>query len=156
MAARARRARPRGRGEAGFTLLELLITLAVMVIGMTGILGLQLATTRANQGASQTAEGVTIAQRTLEEARSKTLAQLLADHDDDGALPIDHDFDAQTVTGRTTTYLRRITVEATEASDDLLRVRVEVTWADDGAAIGDPDHTHVVSVELLRTRQEAF
>lgn len=137
-------------------MLELLITLAIMVIGMTGMLGLQLATTRANQGAGQTAEAVTIAQRTLEEARSKTLTQLIADYDDDTTLPIDHDFDAQTVTGRTTTYLRRLTVEATDASTDLLRMRVEITWADDGAAIGDPDRTRSVSVELLRTRQESF
>ncbi len=156
MPARPPPRRTRDRAQAGFTMLELLVTLAIMVIGLTGMLGLQLASTRANQGASQTAEAVTVAQRTLEEARSKTLAQLLADYDDDGVLPIEHDFDAQTVVGRTTTYLRQITVEETAASPDLLRVRVEVTWADDGAVVGDPDHTHTVAAELLRTRQEAF
>ncbi|MCA9679301.1 MAG: prepilin-type N-terminal cleavage/methylation domain-containing protein [Kofleriaceae bacterium] len=152
-----RRRRRAGRGQDGFTLFELLVTLAVSVIGMTGVVALQLATTRTNAMAAQTSDAVTIAKRTLEEARGKTLAQMYVDYEDvDAALPIDYDFGSQTVAGRTATYLRRIIVESTAASVDLLRIRVEVVWADEGADVNDLMHRHEISVELLRTRQEDF
>ena len=142
--------RPRGNSQAGFTMVELMVTMAVSVIGVAGVLALQLATIKTNAGAAQSAEAVGIAGRTIEEARGLSLAALLAELDDDGALPIDHDFDGATVIGRTTTYRRRIVVEALDDRANLLRVRVEVTWTDDRAA------PHLAALELLRTRQEAL
>ncbi len=151
------------RGQRGFTLMELLITLAVSVIGMTGVMALQLATTRTNQGAANAAEAVTIAQRTLEEARSKTLTQMAVDYEGDAgseteATDIDFDFNGETVLGRTVTFQRRIIVASLPASNDLIRVRVVVRWYDDGVDpdLDDPMFRHDVAVELLRTRQEAF
>jgi prepilin-type N-terminal cleavage/methylation domain-containing protein len=147
---------PARRREAGFTMIELLITLSIAVIGMTGVLALHLATTRANANTAATADAITIAQQTLEDARALSLAEMYAAYDDDGALPIDYDFDQTTVLGRTTTYYRRIVVEGVGGSSDLLRLRVEISWGDDGAAIDDDAHHHVIALELLRTRQEAL
>jgi prepilin-type N-terminal cleavage/methylation domain-containing protein len=143
------------RGEAGFTMIELLVTLAVSAIGVAGMLALQLTTVRTNATSASSAEAVTIAERTIEEARGLTVDEMLVEYEAAG-LPIDHDFGMQTVSGRTTTYLRRILVEENEDSDDLLRIRVEVIWADEGRDVNDPAHRHIVSLEILRTRQEAL
>lgn len=144
------------RGQRGFTLLELLITLTVSAIGMGGVLALHLATVKSNATAAQSSEAVTVAERTLEEARGYTLAQMYVEYEDDGALPIDYDFGLETVLGRTTTYLRRIIVESMPASDDLLRVRVEISWAEDGGDVTDDAQRRTVSLEVLRTRQETL
>jgi Tfp pilus assembly protein PilV len=136
-------------------MIELLITLGVSVIGVMGVLSLQLATLRANQGAGDSAEAVTIAKRTLEEARSKSLDEMYVDYED-ATFPIVYDWDGQTVIGRTATYLRQITIEETELGSDILRMRVEVYWADEGGDINDINTRRQTSFELLRTRQEAF
>ena len=143
------------RGESGFTMVELLVTLAVSAIGVAGMLALQLTTVRTNATSSTSADAVTIAERTIEEARGLSVDEMLFEYEA-AALPIDHDFGLQTVSGRTATYLRRILVEENEDSDDLLRIRVEVTWADDGRDVNDPAYRHTVSLEILRTRQEAL
>ena len=57
MTAPVRRARGSGRrGQRGFTLLELLITLSVTTIGLVGLLSLHLSVSRGNDGASRSAE----------------------------------------------------------------------------------------------------
>lgn len=131
------------RGEAGFTMVELLITLSISVIGMTGALALHLATARANAGSAATADAIAAAQKTLEDARSQSYAELIASY---GALPIDDDFGGTTITGRTETFTRRIQIDPVGGNNDLLRVRVEISWND----LGD----HTIALELLRTRQE--
>jgi prepilin-type N-terminal cleavage/methylation domain-containing protein len=131
-------------GEAGFTMVELLVTLAVTVIGMTGAIALHLAITRANGGAAQQADAMAIAEHAIEDARSLTLDEMYtAYEDDDGALPIDWDYDGATEQGRTATYQKRILVE--QVQGDLVRLRVEVSWGD-----------HLIALELVRTRQETL
>lgn len=155
MAAR-RPPRRADRGQRGFTMFELLITLVVSAVGMAGVLALQLATVRTNASAAQAAEAIAIAEQTVEEARGLTLAQMYTEYEDDGALPIDHDFGGATVLGRTTTYTRRVIVEEMTPSPDLMRIRVEVYWAEDGADVTDDAQRRTVSLEVLRTRQETL
>ena len=136
-------------------MVELLVTLAVSAIGIAGMLALQTSTVRSNATSAQAAEAVTVAERTIEEARSLTIDEMLIEYEAT-SLPIDHDFGLQTVAGRTTTYLRRIQVEENPDSTDLLRIRVEVMWAEDGRDVNDPDARHTLSLEILRTRQETL
>ena len=41
-------------------------------------------------------------------------------------------------------------------SSDLLRVRVEISWAEDGGDIDDDAQRRTISLEVLRTRQETL
>lgn len=148
------------RGQGGFTLLELLITMAVTVIGLMGLMSLHLTTTRGNDIAGRSGEGVTIATQTLEDLRSRgfrDMVQLLTGNRN-SALPIDETMDV--VQGRSgMSYRRRAVIqELTEASSGLVRIRIEVGWTDDGA-LPESDqgvHDHLIVLEVIRTRQEAL
>ena len=58
------------KGQRGFTLLELLITLSVTTIGLIGLLSLHLSVTRGNDGASRSAEAQQIGAGILEGLRA--------------------------------------------------------------------------------------
>jgi prepilin-type N-terminal cleavage/methylation domain-containing protein len=154
----ARRA-PRCR-QAGFTLMELLITMAVTIIGLMGLMSLHIATSRGNDLASRGGEGITIAQQTLEDLRAAGFKDMVFNltGNRNTALPID--VTLSTTTGRTgMTYRRRVIVtEMTAASTNLVRIRVEIGWTDDNAAQGSDNgvHDHVVALEIIRTRQESL
>lgn len=138
----------RARGtQRGFTMIELLITLAVSGIALAGVLATHLVAVRTNAGAAGAADAIAIAERTIEDARSLTIDQMYAEYEDsDGALPIDYDFGLQTVAGRTQSYTRRIVVDEAGNTGGLIRIRVEVTWTDEAE--------HQVAFEIVRTRQE--
>jgi prepilin-type N-terminal cleavage/methylation domain-containing protein len=151
---------PERRGQGGFTLLELLITMAVTVIGLMGLMSLHLTTTRGNDIAGRSGEGVNIAQQTLEDLRArsyKDMVEVLTGNRNT-ALPID--IVLNVVQGRNgMSYRRRAFVqEMTAASSGLIRVRLEVSWTDDGAVQGSDSgvHDHVVALEVIRTRLETM
>jgi prepilin-type N-terminal cleavage/methylation domain-containing protein len=136
------------RSERGFTMIELLITLAVSGIALAGVLATHLVAVRTNAGAAGAADAVSIAERTVEAARLP-LDEMYVEYDDsDLALPIDYDFGLQTVAGRTQSYTRRIIVEEAGNTGGLIRIRVEVSWAD--------ETDHRVAFEIVRTKQEAL
>jgi prepilin-type N-terminal cleavage/methylation domain-containing protein len=138
--------RPR-QYQRGFTMIELLITLAVSGIALAGVLATHLVAVRTNAGAAGAADAIAIAERTIEDARSLTIDQMYTEYDDsDSALPIDHDFGLQTVAGRTQSYTRRIVVEDAGTTGGLIRIRVEVTWIEEAE--------HRVAFEIVRTKQE--
>lgn len=143
------------RRQRGFTLLELLITLAVTVIGLTGLLSLYVVTAKGNAATSRSGEGVAVAESTLEELRALSLDEMYARFGVP-TLPIDASLD--TVAGRAgVTFQRRVRVEElTAVSTNLVKIRVEVTWTDAGAAAGAAGgkYDHRVSFELIRTASE--
>ena len=142
------------RGERGFTFVELLVTLAVSGIALAGILATQVVAVRTNGLASSSTDAVAVAQRTIEEARGLSVNQMLVEYQDpENALPIDYSFGNTTVLGRTTTYLRRLVVDELGAGTGLIRLRAEVRWGDNGASPYDARYGHLVSFEVLRTRQ---
>jgi prepilin-type N-terminal cleavage/methylation domain-containing protein len=142
--------------EQGFTLIELLIAMSVTVIGLMGLLSVQLTSVRGNQVAGYLDEATVIGQRTIEELRSTPLDQLEATF---GPLPIDHAV-LDTADGRTgITYNRSLSVdELTAASPDLVRIRIEITFTEAGAVPGSEGgrFDHQLVFELVRTRQEAL
>jgi prepilin-type N-terminal cleavage/methylation domain-containing protein len=144
------------RRQQGFTLVELLVTMAITVIGLMGLMSLYVVTSRSNSLGAQSGEAVAVAERTLEEVRARTVPDLIAEHG--GALPID--VNLNTVAGRAgTTFGRRLQVtELTAVSTNLIRIRVDISWTDSGATPGAQGgiFDHRISLELIRTATEAL
>jgi prepilin-type N-terminal cleavage/methylation domain-containing protein len=154
--ARRRRRRRRAPGQGGFTLLELLITMAVTVIGLLGLMAMYVATAKGNEATARSSAAVTVAQETLEELRSLSMEQLVATFGQND-LPIDGNLD--TVAGRDgTTYSRHVTVDELSAvSRDLVKLRVEVSWTEDNAAgPGSEPYAHKVGLEIVRSTIEGL
>ena len=154
------RARMRSQ-QGGFTLLELLITAAVTVIGFAGLLGLHLAAIGGNSLSGRAGEAVALCERTMEQLRSETIpgiAQVLTGSAS-ASLPITN-VAMPTVVGRNgMTYRRNVTVvELDSVSPDLIQIHVAVDWTDDGAVTASDNgvHDHEVTLELIRTRQEGL
>lgn len=150
---KAAEALPRSQrgAEAGFTVIELLITLGVSMICLAGLLSLHTAIARGNQSGSRSSEAVTAAELTLEEARQMSFTAIQATY---GALPIETDLEP--VVGRNdNSYRRELHIEDVPGVD-LVRVRVVVAWTDSDAEPGADDgaHDHQVALEVLRTREE--
>jgi prepilin-type N-terminal cleavage/methylation domain-containing protein len=145
----------RARDQQGFTIMEVLITLAVTLIGLAGLMTMHHVITRGTGSAGRMAEASAIAEAALEEVRQLRFAQLETEF---GAAPIDAELEQAAGRGERV-YDRRLMVEAIdEVSPDLFRVRIEVTWTDDGAAAGAEGgaHDHRFVLETFRTRQEAM
>jgi prepilin-type N-terminal cleavage/methylation domain-containing protein len=145
----AARARP---GEAGFTLIELMVTLIVSLIGMAAMLQLHTSMARANQSSERQLEASSLCEAVLEELRGLSRIELAAALDKPTEWPI-VEADLGNVTGRAgIIYRRRMTIETVEpAPSALMRLRMEVRWSDDGSIDGPDDHTTVI--ELLRPEQ---
>jgi len=141
-------------------MMELLVTAAVTVIGFAALLGLHLATMSGNAQSSRSAEAVAVCQDTMEHLRSLTISGMTQELTGSAGTTLPIDVTLSTTTGRAgATFARRAIVEElTATSVDLVRIRVEVSWTDDGAVPGSDQgvHDHVVSLELVRTRQEAL
>lgn len=152
--------RPESRG---FTLLELLLVLAVGSIGLAGLLALVVTSLRGNEMAAASAEAVELCEESMEELRSMTLASIeqlnppYGPIDEAGWGPVPHH--SGDVFGRNGVRFKR-TVEARQLpaslSSSLVWLRVNVEWAERGADVDgdDPATTHRVYLEMLRNRED--
>lgn len=68
-------------GERGFTVVEVLIALLVLVIGMAGILSLQLTSTQATAFSRHATEATVLAEDKMEDLRTQPAAALVSDDD---------------------------------------------------------------------------
>lgn len=142
-------------GQRGFTVIEVLITLAVTLIGLGGLMTLHHVISEGTATAGRMAEASSIAEAALEDVRRAPFATLETQL---GATPIDVELEQAHGRGDRE-YGRHLTVEAIDSvSADLFRVRIEVTWSDDGAVAGAEGgiHDHTFVLETFRTRQEAM
>lgn len=150
MTARARRADR--RGQRGFTLLELMITLSVTTIGLIGLLALHLSIARGNDGAGRAAEAEQITAADLESLRAMSVAKMKATIT---SAP------TSTVLGRNgLPYHVARSATVTAASPSLLLVRVQTTWTEEGAAFGAGSAAargnHSIALEIIRTKEEGL
>lgn len=130
-------------------MIELLVTLAVTTIGMVGLVALNLATMNGNSLAARNVEANAIAQDSLEQIRSMPPTAMLTTYGTPLGTPVPMD----SIAGRAgTTYDRAVTIDEMSVSSALLRIRIEVSWRDDGSTAALADHK--VALELLRPREE--
>jgi Tfp pilus assembly protein PilV len=143
--------------------MELLVAMAVTVIGLLGLMSMHKTGMQGNQASSRLIEATAIAQQTMEEIRSlplqsadpteRTLLTVFGVADlpiVNGALP--------PIEGRAGMAFRRTVnaIELTGTSPDLVRIHVVISWTDNGADPDDPDPRfhHRIGFEVIRTRQD--
>lgn len=157
------------RGQRGFTLLELLITLSVTTIGLIGLLSLHLSIARGNDGASRSAEAQQITATELERLRglritvdgndfsNPNLMQVLTGNPNASPPVAAPAFTVQGRGGMTYSVTRSV-APLISASTGLWRIRVDTAWTEEGAAAGanGGQFDHHIALELIRTVQEAL
>ncbi len=127
-----------GRRQGGFTLIEILVSLVVVVIGLLGSIALLRTTGRVTRLARQLATATSAAGQVMEDLRASDLMTLPAS----GAY-------ADVVGSDGTTYHQSYTVAPLGGSATVRLLTATATFADedDGAA-------HTVSLQLVRTTME--
>ncbi len=152
--------RHRLRQQGGFSLIEVLIAMVVTVVGLLGLMSMHTTSVRSNRSSSDLVMATAIAQQTMEEVRTlpfvsptptaRSITSVF------GATPIN--VALTPVLGQADKpFQRQLTIEPVLAvSPDLLRIRVVVSWTEDGAPIAtaDPRLRHQFALETIRTRQE--
>lgn len=159
--------RRRRDGQRGFTLMELLITMAITTIGMVGVMTLHLSVGRGNDGAARTNEAMTVATETLEWLRSMSFPELQTELGVNPVMGTPVTVDLDPVPGRAALTFRRRTIITVLSGQNvagndtrLARFRVEVAWTDDNAVRTAGDgfangfYDHSVAFELVRTAKE--
>jgi len=137
------------RGERGFTLLEVLMTLGVTTIGLIGLMALHFSVAQGNDAASRSADASQLATSTLDGLRALRRSEMVRQLTGNPLTipPIDVNPADQPIRG--ITFHRRVVV--TVPSADLWLVRVEVFWWEDGAPeVANNGFDHRVAVEVLR------
>jgi prepilin-type N-terminal cleavage/methylation domain-containing protein len=126
------------RGESGFTMMEIMVSLVVMVIGMLGIMALQSAAVRGNRTSRQLERARVVAAEVMEQARG---------------LPVANPPTVAPITSADgVTFVPSIVVEDIVDHPLLKRVTVTVTFAEDG----DDTQTRGATLELIRTTEESL
>lgn len=121
------------RAQGGFTIIELMIALTILLIGITGILSMQLTALKATSYSRHATEASVLAEDLMEELRTLPLTDVV-----DGNEPVDAqgNYDADGV------FLRTWTVTGTA---DLAIITVTVSWNEHG------NEPHAI---VLRTQRQ--
>ena len=122
----------RRRGEQGFTVVEVLIALLVLLIGMAGMLSLQLTAMKATGFSRHATEASILAEDRMEYLRTAPIASL-ADSSDQ--------VDARGVPDDTALYTRTWTITP---GTDTTTITVSVSWLEQG---GEP---YTITMSTLR------
>jgi prepilin-type N-terminal cleavage/methylation domain-containing protein len=121
--------------QKGFTLVEILIALALSLVGLMGLMALQLLAVRSNANSRNFAEATALAQEKIESLQSTSYVSIAAATESNlGATP-----------GATLTPYTRITTVADNGS--YKTISVAVSWSDDYRA----GKTHAVTLYLVKS-----
>jgi prepilin-type N-terminal cleavage/methylation domain-containing protein len=129
----------RRRGEGGFTLIEIMVSLVLLVVGLLGIMALQATTVRANRLSRELERARVYAMSMMEDLRGKDLMALSS--------PTTLD---DIVTEDGVTYSRVYTIGSVSGSTNLRLITVTVTYAENGNSAD----THSASMQMVRTTLE--
>jgi prepilin-type N-terminal cleavage/methylation domain-containing protein len=149
----------RDRRQSGFSLIEILVAMTVTIMGLAGLMSLYTTTAQGNSRAARTVMASTVGQQTMEELRSLPVEPPVATYEGPtldglvGGIPASNVALADVAQGNMI-YKRKVSVD--QPLVDLLRVRVEVSWTDEGAADTTTDTRlkHSIVLESIRTRQD--
>jgi type IV pilus modification protein PilV len=130
------------RSERGFTMMEILVSLLITIIGLAGVLMMQANAVKGNRQSEQFTYASNLAEQVMEDARSTAMSKLLA-----GAT-----YPSQTYKG--VTYAIALTATEVTVGSNLVRVRAAVTYSEDGDTSTDDDRT--ASFEMIRTKTESL
>jgi prepilin-type N-terminal cleavage/methylation domain-containing protein len=130
-----RRPRTRRRGQAGFNIVELMIGLTVLLIGISGVLTLQIVSLRATSYSRHATEAAVLAEDKLEALRTIPIATLV-----DG-VPGEQ-VDAQGYLDASAPFTRSWTIVW---NGSLGLLTVTVSWNEGG------DEPHSITYRTLRT-----
>lgn len=123
--------------------MEVLIAIALMGIGLAGLMAMHSTMTRENRAATVLGAASTVGQDTLENLRSRSIAALEAEF---GPLPINTTLpDVESDSG--VQLARAVQVMAVPGTTELYRMRVNVSWEDRGGSERD------VAFELMVHRK---
>ena len=108
--------------EGGFSLIDMLIALAILAIGMLAVARMQLATVKNTTVGNLTTQATMLAQAKMEQIKNTQDITTLADE-------VEPDLDADGNAGGIYTRTTTITIPAAPLDTSLRTVRVEVSWA---------------------------
>jgi type IV pilus assembly protein PilV len=125
--------KPGRRGQGGFTIIELMIALTILLIGITGILSMQLTSMKATSYSRHATEASVLAEDLMEELRTLPITDVV-----NGSETVDAqgNFDAQGIFTRTWTVA---------TAGTLVTVTVTVSWNEHG------NEPHAI---VLRTQRQ--
>jgi type IV pilus assembly protein PilV len=103
------------KGQRGFTLLEVMITMVILAIGLLGLAGLQIIAIKGNSYGQQMTVASTMAQNQLEQMRQGAVA-----------LVTSNDF---VTDSNGITYTRTWTVTPNTPNQNMNTVEIDVSWA---------------------------
>lgn len=126
--------------QSGFTLIEILVSLAVIIIGLLGIMALQATTVRQNRLSRGIERAKVYAAQVMEDLRAKPAAALAAT----GTYP-------SVVTPDGVTYTRTFAVTGVTGSTTLVLITGTATFIDDSDG-----STHSASMQIVRTTAESL
>jgi prepilin-type N-terminal cleavage/methylation domain-containing protein len=146
------------RGQRGFTLLELLITLSVTTIGLIGLLSLHLSVARGNDGAGRSAEAEQIGASVLESLRAQRIDKMMQilTGNPNAVPPVTAPAITQPGRAGMTFTINRSVTALTSASASLWKIRVVTSWTEDGGTAGSNGGQldHALALEVVRTVEE--
>ncbi len=110
-----------GKNESGFSVIEMLIAIAILAVGMLAMARMQLATVRNTTNGNTTTQATMLAQAKMELVKNTADITTLANE-------VEADLDADGNPGGIYTRTTTITVPAAPLDAFLREVRVEVRW----------------------------
>jgi len=125
---------------SGFTLIEIMVSLAVIIIGLLGIMALQATTVRQNRLARGIERARVYAAQVMEDLRAKPATALPAS----GTYPV-------VLTPDNVTYTRTFTVGGVTGSTGLILITVTASFVDDADGL-----THSSTMQIVRTTSETL
>ena len=137
-----RKSGSKNASERGFTLIEILVALAVMTIGMMGTMAMYTSITRSTAVAQQMDRSVMVGEQLMEELRGMSVSSIQA-----MAQPANY-------TDRGITYTRQVQVTAVTGQSNLVVVRVTISFGEDNDTSSSAQHT--TTFEMMRTLGESL
>ena len=128
------------RAQGGFTMMEIMVSLVITIIGLSGVLMMQADTVKGNRRSVQFTRAAMIAEESMESARGLSVDTILA-----GVAN-------STVTYANVPYTVSLSAVEHPSSSNLVIVTVRVTYSEDGDTGSGDDR--VASAQLIRTRTE--